>query len=183
VLPNVVTGMNTVIDKGPAIQAQGAQLTAQKNALTSQGRQLAARGATLKAQGAKLLAAQHALAASGTRPTAAQLAAGQAIAQRLRAQSAVLTSEAAALQAKGSALKAKAAVFLPQAAKVQQAVKDVPGQWKTWLWICVLCQLLFIPAIFLMHGRWTSKAAKEDLARHERSLEQELSRLAGAATA
>jgi hypothetical protein len=183
VLPNVVTNMNTVIDKGPVIQAQEAALTAEKNTLTSQGRQLAARGATLKAQGAKLLAAQQAVAASGTRPTAAQLAVGQAIAQRLRAQSAVLTSEAAALQAKGSALKARAAVFLPQAAKVQQAVKDVPGQWKTWLWICVLCQLLFIPAIFLMHGRWTSKAAKEDLARHERSLEQELSRLAGAATA
>jgi len=183
VLPHVVTSMNTVVEKGPVIQAQAAQFSAQKSALTAQGQQLADRGAVLKAQGAKLVAAQKALAASGVKPTAAQVAAGQTVARKLQAQAVVLKSEAAALQAKGNALNVKAAGFLPQAAKVQQAARSVPGQWKTWLWICVLCQLLFIPAIFLMHGRWTSKAAREDVRRHELSLEQELSRLTGAAKA
>lgn len=45
--------------------------------------------------------------------------------------------------------------------RVQQAQVEAPGQWQTWWWICVAGQVVFLPFIFLMAGRWSPRRARE----------------------
>ena len=61
--------------------------------------------------------------------------------------------------------------------QVQQASKDNPGNWQTWWWVCVAGQLLFLPFVFLMTGRWSPKRARSDAEEHQRSVERELAAL------
>jgi hypothetical protein len=179
IVPSVVPSMNTLVEKGPAIQAEAAVLTASKQHLLAQGGALKAQAATLQAKGAALKAEQQKLAAAGLKPTPAQLAAGQAEANQLRAQGAALKQQAAALTAQGAQLKARAAVFLPRARQVQAAAANAHSEWQDWLWICVVCQLLFIPFILLMRGHWRPRAARAEVERHERETARELARLRG----
>jgi MFS family permease len=179
IVPSVVPSMNTLVEKGPAIQAEAAVLTASKQHLLAQGGALKAKAATLQAKGTALKAEQQKLAAAGLKPTPAQLAAGQAEANQLRAQGAALKQQAAALTAQGAQLKARAAVFLPRARQVQAAAADAHSEWQDWLWICVVCQLLFIPFILLMRGYWSPRAARAEVERHERETARELARLRG----
>jgi MFS transporter, ACS family, D-galactonate transporter len=65
------------------------------------------------------------------------------------------------------------------AADVAQAQKDNPHQWQTWWWICFAGQLVFIPFVFVMTGRWSPRKAREDELEHERSVQQELAALGG----
>lgn len=62
--------------------------------------------------------------------------------------------------------------------KVQQASQDGPGQWRDWWWICVGGQVVFLPFVFLMAGRWSPKRAREDEDLHRQSVERELELLA-----
>lgn len=62
-------------------------------------------------------------------------------------------------------------------ADVQKAAKDSPGQWKTWWMICAGAELLFIPFVFLMVGRWSPRKAREDAAAHEELVQRELAAL------
>jgi MFS family permease len=179
IVPSVVPSMNTLVEKGPAIQAEAAVLTASKQHLLAQGGALKAQAATLQAKGAALKAEQQKLAAAGLKPTPAQLAAGQAEANQLRAQGAALKQQAAALTAQGAQLKARAAVFLPRARQVQAAAANAHSEWQDWLWICVVCQLLFIPFILPMRGHWRPRAARAEVERHERETARELARLRG----
>ncbi|RMI30503.1 MFS transporter [Nocardia stercoris] len=52
-------------------------------------------------------------------------------------------------------------------ADVVKAQKDNPKQWQSWWWVCCLAQLLFIPFIFVMRGRWSPSKARQDAERHE----------------
>ena len=63
------------------------------------------------------------------------------------------------------------------AAKVPKAAKDNPGQWQNWWWICFVGQLVFIPLIFLLTGRWSPRKAREDERAHEALVEVEMARL------
>ena len=47
------------------------------------------------------------------------------------------------------------AVLQKYGTKVQKAAHDGPGQWRDWWWICVGGQVLFLPFVFLMAGRWS----------------------------
>jgi MFS family permease len=62
--------------------------------------------------------------------------------------------------------------------KVQKASHDGPGQWRDWWWICVGGQVVFLPFVFLMAGRWSPKRAREDAELHRQAVEQELALLA-----
>jgi len=177
IVPLVVPSMNTLVDKGPAVKAEAAVLIAGKQRLLAQGGALKVQAATLQAKGAALKAEQQKLAAAGVRPTPAQLAAGQAAASKLTSEGAALKQRAAALTAQGAQLKARAAAFLPRARDVQAAAGRAPSEWQHWLWLCVVCQLLFIPFILLMRGHWTRRAARADVERHEREVARELARL------
>ena len=61
--------------------------------------------------------------------------------------------------------------------QVQRAQAEGPGQWRTWWWICVAGQVLFLPFIFLMTGRWSPKRARQDAEEHRRAVDRELQAL------
>jgi hypothetical protein len=66
------------------------------------------------------------------------------------------------------------------ASSVQTAAKNAPGQWKTWWWVCVGGEVLFLPFIFLMTGRWSPRKAKQDADEHEAKVQAELAALQNA---
>ncbi|WP_255950763.1 MFS transporter [Streptomyces odontomachi] len=63
--------------------------------------------------------------------------------------------------------------------EVQQAAEDGPGQWQTWWWITVAGQVVFVPFIFVMVGRWSPGKAREDELRHRRNVDDEVLALSG----
>jgi hypothetical protein len=65
---------------------------------------------------------------------------------------------------------------------VQKAAADNPHQWQTWWWVCVAGQVLFLPFIFVMAGRWSPRKAREDERRHEEMVQRELAALQGTGT-
>ncbi|MEV0247256.1 MFS transporter [Nocardia sp. NPDC050712] len=62
--------------------------------------------------------------------------------------------------------------------EVAAAERDLPGQWQTWFWVCVIGQLVFLPTVFLIRGRWSPRRAAEDFDKHEREVSRELDDLA-----
>ncbi|MFW0785892.1 MFS transporter [Gordonia sp. CPCC 206044] len=71
------------------------------------------------------------------------------------------------------------AYLAAHAADVQQAEHDNPGQWKVWWWICVVAQILFVPFIFVLSGRWSPRRARAEAAEHDRLVARELAELRG----
>ena len=60
---------------------------------------------------------------------------------------------------------------------VQQAQKEAPEQWQTWWWVCVGCQIAFIPFVFVMAGRWSPRRAREDAEMHDQLVAREMAKL------
>ena len=177
VIPQVVPSMNTLVEKGPAVKAEAARLSAAKAALRTDGKQLAARRLVLEQEGAAIRATQSRLRRAGARPSPAQLAATRARASRLQTQAAALKRQGATLRSRAAALEASAAALAPRAATVKAAAAAAPQQWERWLWIAVICQALFIPVIFVIKGRWSPRKAREDAREHARAMHRELARL------
>jgi len=69
------------------------------------------------------------------------------------------------------------AVLQKYGAQVQKAAKDNPGNWQDWWWVCVAGQVLFLPFLFVMAGRWSPRRAREDAEQHQLSVERELAAL------
>jgi hypothetical protein len=63
------------------------------------------------------------------------------------------------------------------AAEVQKAQDDAPHQWQNWWWVCVAGQIVFLPFVFVMAGRWSPRRAREDEREHEAMVERELAAL------
>ena len=63
---------------------------------------------------------------------------------------------------------------------LQKGVAKSPKQWQHWFWVCVAGMVLFIPTIFLNHGRWSPAKAREDEEQHEADVAEELRELQGA---
>lgn len=62
-------------------------------------------------------------------------------------------------------------------AKVAKAQTNNPHQWQHWWWICFAAQILFLPFIFVMAGRWSPRKAREDEREHEMLVQQEMEAL------
>jgi MFS family permease len=75
------------------------------------------------------------------------------------------------------AAKAPLAVLKQYGASVEQASHDNPGNWQVWWWICFAGQLLFVPFIFGMAGRWSPHRARADLEAHEAAVAEQLQSL------
>ncbi|MFJ4715263.1 MFS transporter [Streptomyces sp. NPDC088785] len=58
--------------------------------------------------------------------------------------------------------------------EVRQAGADNPGAWQTWWWVCLGGQVLFVPFVFVMTGRWRPRDARRDLERHEESVARQV---------
>jgi ACS family D-galactonate transporter-like MFS transporter len=85
--------------------------------------------------------------------------------------STVLTEATAAIPAEDLAYLSE------HGAEVAQAQEDNPGQWQRWWWVCIAGQVLFLPFVFVMTGRWSPKKAKQDEEEHERRVQGELAAL------
>ncbi len=64
--------------------------------------------------------------------------------------------------------------------EVEKAAAEGPRQWQTWWWVCVGGEVVFIPLILLMAGRWDPRKARQDEEEHNRAVERELAALLAA---
>jgi hypothetical protein len=87
------------------------------------------------------------------------------------------TAAQARLVALAAVPKADLQFLNEHATEVTNAATAAPGQWKTWWWVCVVCEALFIPFIFVMTGRWSPRKARQDAEEHERKVQEELAAL------
>ncbi len=69
------------------------------------------------------------------------------------------------------------AVLQKYGTQVQRAAADNPRNWQHWWWVAFAGQLLFLPFIFVMAGRWSPKKAREDAEEHQRLVDSELAAL------
>jgi len=111
---------------------------------------------------------------------ASRPAAAKAVSE-ISARLAISPAQAAArLKSVSAVPPADLAYLSANAPKVAQAAKDNPGQWQRWWWICFLCQLVFIPFVFVMAGHWNPRKARAEEQEHERMVQRELALLEGA---
>ncbi len=68
--------------------------------------------------------------------------------------------------------------LLVAAQKLAPAQKTSPNEWKRWWTVCLLGELVFAILVFFMRGRWSPRAARRDLAEHDRIVTEELAKLA-----
>ena len=127
----------------------------------------------------------------GEGPQVATVAAGQdpglsagenATVKAIAADPSILTHVKTTASEYGPALHdpkvAAALKFLQaEAPAVKQAQKDSPAQWQRWLWIAFAGQVLFIPLIWLLTGRWSPKKARQDAREHAEAVGQRLAAL------
>jgi ACS family D-galactonate transporter-like MFS transporter len=185
VLTVVVPATNTLVNQGPKVEAIAAKYAGPIKTATVVGTPTLA---ALKANPANQVAQVTALAritglsaadvtkvvTLGTQNKAKLTAADLVF---LQANGPKVQAAAASLKAVSTVPAADFAYLQANAAKVQKANKNNPGQWQTWWWICFFGQLLFIPFVFLLTGRWSPKRASEDEAAHEALVASELERL------
>jgi len=96
-------------------------------------------------------------------PYSAELTVMAPYSAQLTALSKIPASDQAYLQAHGT--------------DVINAAAAAPGQWKNWWWICVGGEVVFIPLILLMAGRWSPKRARQDAEEHEQLVQEEMAKL------
>ena len=156
ILPTVVGSMTPLVTYG----TQAATISAQYP------QQLATLGAIDPAT-------QAALKANPANTTAATTAVGE-IVKAFSVTPAVATTRLLAI----SKIPAADQAFLAEhGTAVTTAAAAAPGQWRNWWWVCVGGEVLFIPFIWLMSGRWSPRKAREDALEHERKVQEELATL------
>ncbi|HVV23492.1 MAG TPA: MFS transporter [Pseudonocardiaceae bacterium] len=157
VLPFVVSSMTPLVQYGTQVQTLAAKYAPQlatlsavdKTTLATLSAEPANQGAAAKAVG-EIAQAFHVDAATAT--------------QRLQAAAAIPRADQAFLQ--------------QHLTEVEQASRSTPGQWQSWWWVCVGGEVVFIPLIFVMSGRWSPGRARKDLEEHEARVAAELAHLA-----
>jgi MFS family permease len=139
-----------------------------------------------KAQGEIVSAFKITPAAALTRLTALSVPATKADLTLVNPYATALKSANAAVPAAdltlvnkyGTVLRgAQGAIPAAELAKLQKASMDTPHQWQRWWWVCFAGQIVFLPFIFLLTGRWSPRKARQDEAEHEAMVERELAAL------
>jgi MFS family permease len=151
VLPLVVTSATPLVDHGPAVAAA------------------AARPAGIVAQHPAIFQQLAQFPNPADIPPALL---GQAVAE-------VGLSNLQAVQTASTTpqFTADLAVLTQYGTEVQKAQKTNPAEWKRWWFVCVGAQVVFLPFIFVMTGRWSPKKAKEDADEHRQRVDAELAEL------
>ena len=94
------------------------------------------------------------------------------------ANAAVPATDLALIQKYGNVLtNAKAGIPPAQLAKLQKAGNDTPKQWQHWWWVCFAAQIVFLPFVFLLTGRWSARRARKDEEDHEEMIAREMESL------
>ncbi|MHB1486966.1 MAG: MFS transporter [Acidimicrobiales bacterium] len=81
------------------------------------------------------------------------------------------------LIAVGKVPKADFAFLRAHGPAVQAAAKSTPHQWTHWWWVCIGGEIVFLPFVLVMAGRWRPRAAKRDAEAHEQLVAEELASL------
>jgi MFS family permease len=155
-LPFVVSSMTPLVNYGSTVSALSAKYAQQ-----------------LTTSAAIDPATQAALAANPTDKAALAKAVGD-IAQKEQVTVPVATARLIALS---RVPRADLAYLQAHGPKVVNASKAAAGQWRNWWWVAVGGEVVFIPLIFLMTGRWDPRRARQDAAAHEQRVQQELAAL------
>jgi MFS family permease len=87
------------------------------------------------------------------------------------------TAATARLTALAAVPRADQLYLAAHGTQVTTAAAAAPGEWKNWWWVCVGGEVLFLPLILLMAGRWSPRRAREDAEEHERLVQQEMAAL------
>jgi MFS family permease len=157
IMPSVISSMTPLVSYGAQVQT-----------LSTQYAQQLATGAVIDP------ATQAALSANPADTAALTKAVGE-IATAFKISPSAAQGRLLAL----AAVPAADLAFLKEHGQdVQNAASAAAGQWKNWWWVCVAGQIVFLPLILLMAGRWSPRRAREDAAEHERKVQQELAALA-----
>ncbi|MBV9794603.1 MAG: MFS transporter [Actinobacteria bacterium] len=156
VLPFVVSSMTPLVNYGTQVSALSTRYAPQ-----------------LATAAAIDPATQAALNANPANSAAAAKAVGD-IAQKEGVSVPVATAKLIALT---KVPKADLAYLQAHGAAVENASKAAAGQWKNWWWVAVGGEVVFIPLIFLMTGRWDPRRARRDAAAHEQRVQEELAAL------
>jgi hypothetical protein len=103
----------------------------------------------------------HTLAVLSKDPgnTAAQVAAVGEVEQGLHVGSSEAIVELVALT---KVPRADLAYLSEHGPRVEAAMTASPLQWQRWFWVCVGGQVVFLPLIFLLAGRWRPSRARRD---------------------
>jgi MFS family permease len=155
-LPFVVSSMTPLVTYGNQVQALSAKYAPQ-----------------LATAAAIDPATQAALNANPANQAAAAKAVGD-IAQKEGVTVPVATAKLIALT---KVPRADLAYLQAHGAQVENASKAAAGQWRNWWWVTVGGEVVFIPLIFLMTGRWDPRRARRDAALHEQRVQEELAAL------
>lgn len=156
VLPFVVTSMTPIVDHGAQVQAIVKKYPQQIQTLN------AIDPATL----AKLNA-------NPANPVAIAAAVPE-ISRNLDVSPAVALRR---LLAVGQVPRADLAYVASHGPAVRRAAAVAPHEWQRWWWVCFATEVLFLPTIFLLRGRWSPRAARRDEETHEQMVETELASL------
>ncbi|MGH3413524.1 MAG: MFS transporter [Marmoricola sp.] len=205
-LPYVVDTVTPLVEKGPVVQqiaagkdpslnpAENATVAAvAKNpAIVPKVKRLAARYAPdLKTAAVIKPATEAKLQADPTNRQAAAQAVGQIAAglgigpraaqARLVALGQVPRADLVFLAKYGKPLQdpkvQKALKYLQaNAPQVEKAAADSPGQWRTYWWVAVGGEVVFIPLIWMLTGYWDPRRARREAAEHEAWVREQLAR-------
>ncbi|HEX3712594.1 MAG TPA: MFS transporter, partial [Trebonia sp.] len=156
ILPSVISSMTPLVTYGTGVSTLSAQYAPEL-----------ATGAAIDAK------TQAALAANPADTAAATTAVGE-IAKAFNISPAAATARLTALAKVPTADQQYLALH---GKDVINAAAAAPGQWKDWWWVCVGGQIVFIPFVLLMAGRWRPRKAREDAEEHERRVEEEMASL------
>jgi MFS family permease len=118
-------------------------------------------------------ATSAALLANPLNPTADAKAVGE-IATAFHITPAAATARLTAL---ATVPKADQVFLAAHGTQVTTAAAAAPGQWKNWWWVCVGGEVVFIPLILVMTGRWSPRRAREDAEEHSRLVQEEMAKL------
>jgi len=160
------------------LQTDPANTTAQTTAVTEIAKAFELPPSTAVARLQALVAVPHAdvvLLATDAKPV-------KAAAAQLTALSQVPGSDLALVSHYGPALQdpkvvAELKFLQANAPAVQQAKKQSAAQWQHWWWVCFFGQLVFLPFIWLLTGRWSPAKARQDANKHAEAVQRELAAL------
>jgi MFS family permease len=156
ILPSVVGSMTPLVTYGSSVATISAKYAPEL--------------ATLGAIDPKT---QAALQANPLSPTADATAVGEIA----KAFSISPTAATTRLTALATVPRADLVYIAAHGADVVTASAAAPGQWKNWWWVCVGGEVVFLPFILMMTGRWSPRKAREDAQEHERLVQRELTAL------
>jgi ACS family D-galactonate transporter-like MFS transporter len=88
-----------------------------------------------------------------------------------------VANASAQLVALGKVPAADLAYLQEHGADVARAQADSPHEWQRWWWVAFAGQIVFLPFIFLLTGRWSPRRAKRDAEEHEAAVARELAAL------